>query len=29
MEYFFERIRDPRLRNRVVRAEEAASWIQD
>ncbi|RFU61771.1 acetyl-CoA hydrolase/transferase family protein [Peribacillus glennii] len=29
MENFIERIRDHHLRNRVVTAEEAASWIQD
>ncbi|WP_191566351.1 acetyl-CoA hydrolase/transferase family protein [Metabacillus idriensis] len=29
MEINFERIRDPRLRNRVVTPEKAASWIQD
>ncbi|MFY4775332.1 acetyl-CoA hydrolase/transferase family protein [Metabacillus sp. RGM 3146] len=29
MENSFERIRDPRLHNRVVTPEEAASWIQD
>jgi succinyl-CoA:acetate CoA-transferase len=29
MEKYLERIRDPRLHNRVVTPEEAASWIQD
>ncbi|MFC2949069.1 acetyl-CoA hydrolase/transferase family protein [Virgibacillus sediminis] len=29
MENTYDRIRDPRLRDRVVPAEEAASWIQD